>query len=224
MSFESVKAKNPGVKMYLVTDPAFQKYGRVIKGYDFSSYVAYLKDHTAVPETGNQYVASIPEMEEKPITKEVEHYLYAGMPVQVGYCNGNGSLLNAFEYHKCSEVSVGPTDMVFMMYKVEDLSAEGTVDSKDVVAFYCPAGVAVEIYPHTLHYAPCKVEDGGFKCLVILQKGTNAPIEKPVNPVNHEDRLIMARNKWAFGHKDSSVVATRGGFEGILGENTCIQY
>ena len=53
MSFESVKAKNPGVKMYLVTDPAFQKYGRVIKGYDFSSYVAYLKDHTAVPETGN---------------------------------------------------------------------------------------------------------------------------------------------------------------------------
>ena len=60
MSFESVKAKNPGVKMYLVTDPAFQKYGRVIKGYDFSSYVAYLKDHTAVPETGNQYVASIP--------------------------------------------------------------------------------------------------------------------------------------------------------------------
>ena len=100
--------------------------------------------HTAVPETGNQYVASIPEMEEMPITKEVEHYLYAGMAVQVGYCNGNGSLLNAFEYHKCSEVSVGPTDMVFMMYKVEDLSAEGTVDSKDVVAFYCPAGVAVE--------------------------------------------------------------------------------
>lgn len=64
------------------------------------------------------------------------------------------------------------------------------------------------------------MEDGGFKCLVILQKGTNAPIEKPVNPVNHEDRLIMACNKWAFGHKDSSVVATRGGFEGILGENT----
>ena len=25
MSFESVKAKNPGVKMYLVTDPAFSK-------------------------------------------------------------------------------------------------------------------------------------------------------------------------------------------------------
>ena len=49
MSFESVKAKNPGVKMYLVTDPAFQKYGRVIEGYDFAPYVAYLKEHTAVP-------------------------------------------------------------------------------------------------------------------------------------------------------------------------------
>ena len=126
--------------------------------------------------------------------------------------------------HKCSEVSVGPEDMVFMMYKVEDLSDQGTVDSKDVVAFYCPAGVAVEIYPHTLHYAPCKVDDKGFRCLVILQKGTNGPIEKPTQPLNHEDRLIMACNKWAFGHKDSSVVATRGGFEGILGENTRIQY
>ena len=108
MSFESVKAKNPGIKIYLVTDPAFKKYGRVIKGYDFSSYVEYLKEHTVVPESGNQYVASIPEMEALPITREVEHYLYAGMPVQVGYCNGNGSLLNAFEYHKCSEVSVVP--------------------------------------------------------------------------------------------------------------------
>ena len=136
MSFELVKAKNPGVKMYLVTDPAFKKYGRVIKGYDFTPYADYLKDHTAVPESGNQYVASIPEMEALPITEQVQKYLYAGMPVQVGYCNGNGSLLNAFEYHKCSEVSVGPDDMVFMMYKVEDLSDKGTVDSKDVVAFY----------------------------------------------------------------------------------------
>ena len=57
-----------------------------------------------------------------------------------------------------------------------------------------------------------------------MSKGTNEPIEKPVNPVNHEDRLIMAVNKWAFGHKDSSVVATRGGFEGIFGENTEIKY
>lgn len=224
MSFASVKAKNPGVKMYQVTDPEFKKYGRVITGYDFTPYVKYLAEHTAVPQSGNQYVASIPEMEEMPISQEVEHFIFAGMPIQVGYCNGNGSLLNAFEYHKCSEISVGPTDMVFMMYKVEDLSDQGTVDSKDVVAFYCPAGVVVEVYPHTLHYAPCKVADDGFKCLVILQKGTNGPIEKPTAPITHEDRLIMACNKWAFGHKDSSVVASRGGFEGILGENTCIAY
>lgn len=210
--------------MYQVTDPEFKKYGRVITGYDFTPYVEYLAAHTPVPPSGNQYVASVPEMEALPVSQDVAQFIFAGMPIQVGYCNGNGSLLNAFEYHKCSEISVGPTDMVFMMYKVEDLSPEGTVDSKDVVAFYCPAGVAVEVYPHTLHYAPCKVEDGGFKCLVILQKGTNGPIEKPANPVNHEDRLIMACNKWAFGHKDSSVVASRGGFEGILGENTCIAY
>ena len=224
MQFEAVKAKNPGVTMYLVTDPAFKKYGRVIQGYDFTPYVTYLKEHTAVPESGNQYVASVPEMAALPITAQVEHFLFAGMPVQVGYCNGNGSLLNAFEYHKCSEISVGTTDMVFLLYKVEDLADDGTVHSKDVVAFYCPAGVAIELYPHTLHYAPCKTSDAGFQCLVILQKGTNEPIEKPTHPVNHEDRLIMARNKWAFGHKDSSVVATRGGFEGIFGENTCIRY
>lgn len=185
MSFESVKAKNPGVKMYQVTDPEFKKYGRVVTGYDFTPYVDYLKSNTEVPESGNKYVGSVAEMEALPLTAEVEHYIFAGVPVQVGYCNGNGSLLSAFEYHKCSEVSVGPTDMVFMMYKVED---------------------------------------GGFKCLVILTKGTNEPIEKPANPVNHEDRLIMAVNKWAFGHKDSSVVASRGGFEGIFGENTEIKY
>ena len=46
-----------------VLDPEFASYGRVVTGYDFSEMIAYMEQNTPIPENGNTYVASVPEME-----------------------------------------------------------------------------------------------------------------------------------------------------------------
>lgn len=65
-----------------------------------------------------------------------------------------------------------------------------------VQAFHCPAGVLVEIYATTLHYAPCSARKGeGFRVLIVLPLGTNGPKPTMV-PKNEEDRRLWACNKW----------------------------
>ncbi|MDY4190907.1 MAG: DUF4867 family protein [Oscillospiraceae bacterium] len=220
---QELRAKNPGIKFYSVLDPEFAKFGRVIDGYDFTPYVEYLDKHTEVPEEGNKYVASVPEMEALPLTKLVEQNIYAGMPAQVGYCNGNGSLLNALEFHKCNEINVGVSDMVLLLYSLVDV-VDNKLESKDVIGFYVPAGTPVELYATTLHYAPCKVMDSGFKCLVILTRGTNGAFTKPEKLYSKQDELLFGANKWLIGHPEGSAVAKRGGYAGILGPNVKVNY
>ena len=96
---DKLRQKND-VKIYSVFDEEFKTYGRVVKGYDFSEIVDFMKNNTGVPEQGNVYVASVPEMESMPVKNEVEDVLYGGMPVEIGYCNGRNSTYNGFEYHK----------------------------------------------------------------------------------------------------------------------------
>ncbi|MCI5802351.1 MAG: DUF4867 family protein [Oscillospiraceae bacterium] len=220
---QELRAKNPGIKFYSVLDPEFAKFGRVIDGYDFTPYVEYLDKHTEVPEEGNKYVASVPEMEALPLTKLVEQNIYAGMPAQVGYCNGNGSLLNALEFHKCNEINVGVSDMVLLLYSLVDV-VDNKLESKDVIGFYVPAGTPVELHATTLHYAPCKVMDSGFKCLVILTRGTNGAFTKPEKLYSKQDELLFGANKWLIGHPEGSAVAKRGGYAGILGPNVKVNY
>lgn len=52
------------------------------------------------------------------------------------------------------------------------------LDTAKVKAFRVPAGVLVEVYATTLHYAPCHTDEtAGFRVLVALPRGTNT--EKP---------------------------------------------
>ncbi|MDD2955504.1 MAG: DUF4867 family protein [Oscillospiraceae bacterium] len=220
---KELRAKNPGIKFYSVLDPEFAKFGRVIDGYDFTPYMEYLDQHTEVPEEGNKYVASVPEMEALPLTKLVEQNIYGGMPAQVGYCNGNGSLLNALEFHKCNEINLGVSDMVLLLYSLVDV-VNNKLESKDVIGFYVPSGVPVELHATTLHYAPCKVMDSGFKCLVILTRGTNGAFTKPEKLYSKQDELLFGANKWLIGHPEGSAVAKRGGYSGILGPNVKVNY
>ena len=54
------------VPVYSVLDPEFAPYGRVVTGYDLSEMIAYMEQNTSIPENGNVYVASVPEMEALP--------------------------------------------------------------------------------------------------------------------------------------------------------------
>ena len=86
-------------------------------------------------------------------------------------------------------------------------------------AFLVPAGTVIEVYGTTLHYAPCHVEDGGFRCVVVLPKGTNTDME-PLEIKNKEDELLFVRNKWLIGHEEGGL--PENAYIGLKGENLSI--
>ena len=151
-----------------VTDKAFQTYGKVIQGIDVSDLLEALKE-TPQPDDV-VYVASDEKLEACPCVEKIGYSLYGGMPVQVGYCNGNNVLLNAVEYHRDSEVNVAQTDMILILGKEQDIEEDGTYDTGKMEAFLVPAGTVIEVYATTLHYAPCNVNGNKFRAAVILPK------------------------------------------------------
>ena len=92
------------------------------------------------------------------------------------------------------------------------------LDTAKVKAFRVPAGVLVEVYATTLHYAPCHTDAAkGFRVLVALPKGTNA--DKPeIKNGGGDDALLWACNKWLLAHPDSAE-AKVGAYVGLTGEN-----
>ena len=200
-----------------VTDPAFGAYGKIITGYDCSELLAAM-EQTPVPED-TIYVASDAGMEKLPVCRLIEKNLYGQLPIQVGYCNGHNKKMNAMEYHRTSEINVASTDLVLILGRQQDVEADDTYDTAKAEAFFVPAGTVIEVYATTLHYAPCHTQNGGFRCVVILPKGTNTDME-PVENVFSEDRLLFAKNKWLIGHEEGGL--PENAFIGLKGENRCI--
>ena len=190
------------MKIESVYDSAFASYGKVLKGYDTKELLETLALATPLPE-GVDYVPSQPELEVLPIAAEIAEHAYGGMPVQLGWCNGHNTKLNCLEYHRDSELNVGVKDFILLLAKREELE-NGVLDTEKVAAYYVPAGVLVEVYATTLHYAPCSAKKGeGFKTIVVLPKGTN--LARPDIAVkNPEDEILWASNKWLLAHADSS--------------------
>lgn len=211
------------VKIYSVFDDEFKPYGRIVKGYDFSEIVEYMKTSTPIPEQGNIYVASVPALESFAVKDEVESVLYGGMPVQIGYCNGRNSTYNGFEYHKGSEINIAVTPFMLVLGHVWEIE-----DNKFYVGgekvFFVPEGTAIEMYETTLHLSPCKVTDEGFKGVVILPKGTNTPLENKHQNGDKESVLLLQRNKWVLSHKDREPLVKQGAHIGLVGENKELHY
>ena len=200
-----------------VTDKAFQTYGKVIQGIDVSDLLEALKE-TPQPDDV-VYVASDEKLEACPCVEKIGYSLYGGMPIQVGYCNGNNVLLNAVEYHRDSEVNVAQTDMILILGKEQDIEEDGTYDTGKMEAFLVPAGTVIEVYATTLHYAPCNVNGNKFRAAVILPKGTNTDVPAAQNNTK-EDKLLFARNKWLIAHEEAGI---EGAFVGLKGENLSVE-
>ena len=193
------------MKILSVTDPAFAPYGKVLDGYDTKELLGTLEAVTPLPE-GVEYVPSQPELEALPIAKQLSDNAYGGMPIQLGWCNGHNTKLNCLEYHRDSELNLGSRDFILLVAKREDME-DGRLDTAKVQAFHCPAGVLVEVYATTLHYAPCSAKKGaGFRVLIVLPLGTNGP-RPEISPKNEEDRRLWACNKWLLAHRESSEAA-----------------
>ena len=200
-----------------VTDPEFCRYGKIITGIDCSD-MAEAMEATPLPEDV-VYVASEASLEECPSAGKIAYSLYGGMPIQVGYCNGSNYLLNAAEYHRDSEINIAVTDMILILGCEQDIEKDGTYDTSRMEAFMVPKGTVIEVYGTTLHYAPCNVAESGFKCVVVLPRGTNTEIEKQ-GPYTQQDKMLFARNKWLIAHPDARI---EGAFNGLKGENLSVK-
>ncbi len=205
------------MKIYSVYDPEFKPYGQVVEGMEetVEEILSVLKD-TPLPENVG-YVAEWPDLQELPAAVEVSEHLYGGMPVQLGWCNGHNSKLNCLEYHRDSEFNLGVEDFVLLLAKQGEIE-NGVLDTAKVKAFRVPAGVMVECFATSLHYAPCHTDPAkGFRVLIALPAGTNTA--KPViTPKSHEDTLLRARNKWLLAHPESKEAAD-GAYVGLTGTN-----
>lgn len=215
------------MKIVKVTDPAFQKYGRVVDNVDFSDLVREMKN-TPVPE-GVVYEPSAEALENLPVMEEISRVTYGEMPVQIGYCNGHNTMLNALEYHRDSEINVAATDAVLMLGLLADVEEDHTYDTSRVEAFLVPAGTAVEIYATTLHYAPCQADENGFQVAIVLPRGTNYPLKgkhakveeaRSGAGISNEDAMLTAVNKWLIGHAEGGL--DEGSFLGLKGKNLCL--
>lgn len=202
-----------------VNDKEFKKYGQVLKNYDCAEIIEKMKS-TPLP-SDVIYEPSIKELEALKIAKELEEREYGGLPIQIGYCNGNNYMLNAVEYHRSSEINIAVTDLILLIGSQQDINDDYTYDTSKIEAFKVPAGTIIEVYATTLHYAPCNVEEGGFRCVVVLPKDTNLDLQAKPEKVG-EDALLFARNKWLIGHKDTDL-GEQGAFIGLVGKNISIK-
>lgn len=215
------------VPVYSVESEEFKSYGNVIKGYDFSELIDYMEKKTDIPENGNVYHPSIPDMEVTEIYKVISSTFYGGMPIQIGYCNGRNSTFNGFEYHKGSEINVAVTDFMLSLGHTWEIK-DNHYDNKDAKVFFVPKGTALEMFQTTLHLSPLKVCDEGFKGVVVLPKGTNTPLSAEEKALltkeDPEQVLLLQRNKWVIAHPEREPLIKQGAFPGIIGPNKELFY
>ena len=154
-----------------VYDSAFKPYGRVVEGYPTEGLVKALA--TTPCTDGVVYLPRVEVLHSAPNAAKIGEGLYGGMPYELGYCNGHNTKLNCLEFHRDSEFNLGTDDFILLLATLSDLE-DGELDTAKVKAFKVPAGVMVEVYATTLHYAPCHADaKKGFRVMVALPDQTN---------------------------------------------------
>ena len=207
------------MKIESVYSPAFRAYGQVLTGYD-TEKLLWAMEAIPLPKEGTAYEPSIAALEGCDIFRRIQDHAYGGMPVQIGMCWGRNTRLNCLEYHRDSEINIGTVDFILLLARQDEI-ADGKLDTAHIKAFRVPAGVAVEVYATTLHYAPCHTDaKEGFRVAVALPRGTNEA--KPaIKAITEEDQLLWARNKWLLAHEDSAE-AGQGAAVRLSGDNNDI--
>lgn len=215
-----LNALNPDIGIRNIADNEFQSYGRVLRSHNTDALFPLLSG--LVPGDDIVYVSDLGKIKgsSKTLAALVRHVFNGSTELQVGAVYGRNTKLNALEYHKCAEVIVAELPLIFMTGLVCEIEwPKGTYDLSKVRAFYVPGGTAFEVHPWCLHYVPIHVYgEDGFKCLVILPKGTNMSID--YEPVREgEGKLLLSRNKWLLAHPDDSSFAGTAVHFGLMGRN-----
>ena len=198
-----------------VFDEAFRPYGRVVEGYPVEGLLKALAETPCTDAV--VYEPRVESLHQAENAEEVGAGLYGGMPFQFGFCNGVNTKLNCLEWHRDSEFDMGTEEFIALLAQQDEI-VDGKLDTAKVKAFRIPAGVMVEFYATTLHYAPCSAKKGqGFRVLIALPEKTNTEF-RIEGGANVMDATLWMRNKWLIAHPESSEAAA-GAWVGLEGEN-----
>lgn len=216
MSLENFRQNNESIKILEISSPEFTKYGEVLDSLPFSDLIKEMAN-TPLPESGNIYIPSDKTLESLPIFEALKNNFYGQMPVQIGFCNGQNTKINALEYHKGEEINAAVTDLALFLGEIKNLQ-DNTISTDELECFFVPKGTVYTMYATTLHFSPCKVHKSGFRCAVVLPKGTNLALTNDITSIFKNDITLFAANKWLIGHRESKPVQN-GAFCGLKGEN-----
>ena len=208
---KTLKELNPEIEIFSVNDKEFAKYGRVLD-IDTKECVDTCLS-LDFPKDGSAYEPSVEALESMNCADDLREATLGGCKVQLGICHGYNSVMNALEFHNCSEINVAATPLVLLLATRGDM--EGSeLDASKIKAFYLEKGDAVEVFATTLHFCPCQTEKDGFSCLVALPVGTNTLLDKPA-----KDKLLFKKNKWLICHDKNQALIDKGVYPGIHGTN-----
>lgn len=212
---QTLQERNQQLAIKSINNTEFYDYGQPLHDFNFYSLIEYTDTH-ARPTDGVTYKTLVEEMQNQSIKQSIQRTLFGGMLIQIGWCYGYNTKLNALEYHKSSEVIVAVSDLLLLLGKKKDIKNDQYPTQK-VVGFYMQKGEAVELYSTSLHYAPVQTNKSGFKSIIILPQSTNEPLDF-IPDKNGEGRFLTHKNKWLLAHPDSSA-AQNGAYVGLIGDN-----
>jgi len=233
-----------GFGIFDVRSAAFRTYGRVLAAPEgavgaeapgdpgLAELFRYMEERTEIPDEGNIYVASDPELEKIESIAVYRNTLFGGLDVQAGYCNGRNTTVNGFEYHKSPEVNIAVTDFLLALGHSYDISDDLSYDVDDAEIFFMPRGTVIELFGTTLHLSPLRTCDAGFRNIVILPRGTNTPLSdeerlaaaEALARGDREARLLLQKQKWVISHPEREPLIRQGAHPGVTGPNRELKY
>lgn len=213
---EKLRKLNPDIEIYSVKDKEFKKYGRVLD-IDASEFIAAC-EKIPMPKSGCSYVLTEETLENLSGSEKLRNILCGGLDAQIGLCWGYNSKLNGLEYHNGGEINLAAKPMVILLALRTDMDGN-ELSADNVKAFLVEKGVAVLMYANTMHYCPCQATEEGFYSVVVLQKDTNADLDKPT-----DDKLLINKNKWLICHDKNENLINQGVYPGIHGTNYEIKF
>ena len=210
-NLQALRQKNPALRIEPVTHADFSAYGTPVEHKSVPGLVRWLQVHTPVKE-GVKYVASDEGAEALPAHAALQRACFGGLLMQTGWCNGTNTVLNALEWHNSGEVDVAASPAVLLLATLPECE-NGRLHTSRVRGFYMEAGQAVLLYATTLHFAPCAVQDSGFRMGILLPRGTNLPLAQRAPG----DGALWMQNKWLMAHEQAAHLVRQGAFVGLDG-------
>lgn len=216
-TLSQLQEQNQHLKIKSVADDAFAQFGQIIS-LPYQDKLAQQLAATDIPSSNNKYVRADQAFLADEQRQVVAREWYGEQAIEIGYCNGNSSQINALEFHNCSEINLAGTDLVLFLAHRNQLH-DNQLNTNQTQAFFVPQGTAIEIYSTTMHFAPCRVWQAGFKCLVILVDQTNTPL----TTARKSSDLLFQHNKWLLTHQENQRMVQQDAYVGLIGKNLAVK-